>query len=478
VGDVTGFFDDLTEFDICSLIGIDAKDGKDGKIEKKPEQDATPDKDIEEPVQNANVPTRSKNTPQDPMQAATGYTWSKADDAKTVIGIAWASIFGLTDAAFWDTQIRDDPFPDEGEYPWAYYIKNRDKWVIEFDEFNKGVDQQKIIAAASRKEPVPSSISTVRILDLAREEQALFEKGGFLAVWVRKVLDRAKARIQYLLVIAAEGDGPEIKAGDDPSSLWITNPVNGTKRIYVPEVGETLSLLGYAKVTEEMHAWMTAVMPQINRAIQTRIFNQEILSLVDVIITGAPREYKKVNTKSEERIIKGAGSDGDASDDSINGTPSKESKNVVPGNVTYSYGSKTIRNQNIQPSLMRILEASAAEKNYSLVVYSGGQDYKGKGKNRTGSIRHDGGFAADIRTYNENGRRLSASSNSSKDISALSDFVSILIKNGITSVGADDDYMNGNLHVDIATNSAATCWGASGDSYRRIYAPAWLVSKF
>ena len=127
---------------------------------------------------------------------------------------------------------------------------------------------------------------------------------------------------------------------------------------------------------------------------------------------------------------------------------------------------------------MNILKSSAGAKGYSIEIYSGGQDWKDVGPRRTGSIRHDGGAAADIRVYNEKGRRLSAASHNSKDIDALQSFVKLLMANGITSVGADRDYMNGNLHVDIATNSPATCWGASGTSYKRIYAPSWLASLF
>ena len=63
----------------------------------------------------------------------------------------------------------------------------------------------------------------------------------------------------------------------------------------------------------------------------------------------------------------------------------------------------------------------------------------------------------------------------------------ILLKNGATAIGAGDPfnysgYMNGNLHVDIATKSphklSSACWGALGTSYKRDYAPQWLISAF
>ena len=44
---------------------------------------------------------------------------------------------------------------------------------------------------------------------------------------------------------------------------------------------------------------------------------------------------------------------------------------------------------------------------YSVQVYSGGQPHKGSGKRRTGSIRHDGGRAADIHVVGPDGKRVS-----------------------------------------------------------------------
>ena len=208
-------------------------------------------------------------------------------------------------------------------------------------------------------------------------------------------------------------------------------------------------------------------------------FSEEGIQLqLSIMASFADNWSEDIQKKIEEAINEG--NEGDPVDDSISGTPPEEFKNVIPGNVEYSSDFRwKKRNQAIQPKLFQILSASAAEKNWSITVYSGGQDYKGtRGARRTGSIRHDGGFAADIRIYNDKGRRIHAASNSSKDIKELREFVLILLKNGITSIGADSDYMDGNLHVDIATNSPAACWGAKGSSYRRIYAPEWLTSAF
>ena len=69
-----------------------------------------------------------------------------------------------------------------------------------------------------------------------------------------------------------------------------------------------------------------------------------------------------------------------------------------------------------------------------------------------------------------------------KDTLAIREFVLVLLNNGIGSIGADDDYMHGNLHVDISHlgphKVAKACWGAKGKSYERIYAPKWLTTAF
>ena len=90
---------------------------------------------------------------------------------------------------------------------------------------------------------------------------------------------------------------------------------------------------------------------------------------------------------------------------------------------------------------------------YKIVVYSGGQVSKADGGvdgvNRTGSNRHDNGYAADIRVF-DGSTRLSAENSSTFD--RLSKFVKLLQSEGIEGIGAGPGYMNGNLHVDIAAS--------------------------
>ena len=142
---------------------------------------------------------------------------------------------------------------------------------------------------------------------------------------------------------------------------------------------------------------------------------------------------------------------------------------------------------------MKILEASAKEAGgYKLVIFSGGQPSRAEVNTKNLKIgdvrrgdgpRHDDGYAADIYTFNEIGRHIKASG-SKKDVEQLAAFVAILLKNGIGSVGADTDYMSGNIHVDIAhripgKNVPKACWGQGPDGANRwFHAPDWLQKLF
>ena len=145
------------------------------------------------------------------------------------------------------------------------------------------------------------------------------------------------------------------------------------------------------------------------------------------------------------------------------------------------------RNGQVQPRLLNILQKSAEELDYTVEIFSGGQVPIAKGGvngvNRVGtSKRHDNGYAVDIYTYNKDGRKLRVKANpNSKDTLAVKEWVEVLLKNGITSVGAHSSYMNGDLHLDIAASAGLApkaCWGKGPLGNRRIYAPSWLTSVF
>ena len=144
-------------------------------------------------------------------------------------------------------------------------------------------------------------------------------------------------------------------------------------------------------------------------------------------------------------------------------------------NVVYELAGKT-RNQPIQPKLARKLEKASADSGYKIVVFSGGQDVKGTlNARRTGSTRHDNGYAADIRVY-DGGTRLSSENTSHHD--RLAKFAKLLKSLGIESFGSGPGYMDGNHHVDIAISAGqgtAPTWGAGG---RSANTPSWLKAAF
>ena len=121
------------------------------------------------------------------------------------------------------------------------------------------------------------------------------------------------------------------------------------------------------------------------------------------------------------------------------------------GNVTYAMGGK--RNLPIQTELMNILKTAGAAAGVDVVITSGGQvpTSEGgiKGVNRTGSNRHDKGYAADCRVLDGDGTRLYT--NNQAQLAILLKFVEECRNAGATAVGMGNGYMsNGNVHVDIA----------------------------
>lgn len=149
------------------------------------------------------------------------------------------------------------------------------------------------------------------------------------------------------------------------------------------------------------------------------------------------------------------------------------------GVVTYGYeiGSRgKTRNKAIQASLMAILDTAAKASGVDAVITSGGQDILGEGTRRTGSTRHDAGYAADVALYS-GGNRLSV--NRRNDLAIIIAFCEAAKNAGAKSIGAGPGYMSGNtIHVDIALGvttaaSGARHWGAGG---RARNSPSWLTN--
>lgn len=120
------------------------------------------------------------------------------------------------------------------------------------------------------------------------------------------------------------------------------------------------------------------------------------------------------------------------------------------------------RNKELDPRLTRILNQAAEEAGVDVVVFSGGQDRRGTpGAQRTGSIRHDDGLAADVWIYSD-GQRLQTS----REDPIVAKFIAACVANGAKGIGAGPGYMNGvGIHVDLwGERAGARTWGAGGRS--------------
>ena len=211
----------------------------------------------------------------------------------------------------------------------------------------------------------------------------------------------------------------------------------------------------------------TATVNEVLELIRLNIFGDaEVIESYQVLSIATPKDYTK---KSGTPQV--PNSEGDITSESEPG----EAYAGPKGDVKVSVGG-AIRNKPIQGALLSILQNVAGETGTSIVVYSGGQDKKGTpNARRTGSTRHDDGWAADIR-ITKDGRRLTAVRSS--DFEDLTDIVKSMQRNGMGSVGAGPGYMNGNLHVDIADRvgqGPSLTWGAGG---RSANTPSWLRKAF
>ena len=134
---------------------------------------------------------------------------------------------------------------------------------------------------------------------------------------------------------------------------------------------------------------------------------------------------------------------------------------VKPGKVSYGQGFKNAtRNKPIKSQLMKVLQKAATNTGVNVIIFSGGQDIKGQGSRRTGSTRHDDGWAADVRVQDASGKNLST--NGADPLMNL--FILNLKKAGGKGLGAHPGYMGGTgVHVDLwGASKGAAMWGAGG----------------
>jgi hypothetical protein len=122
------------------------------------------------------------------------------------------------------------------------------------------------------------------------------------------------------------------------------------------------------------------------------------------------------------------------------------------GRVTVNpSGSRTL---GIRPELLEILQTAAQAAGVDVLVTSGGQvpaDRGGRnGVNRTGSNRHDLGYAADVVITDADGNRQRVNAGP-EELGVVVKFLEACRDAGATGIGAGNGYMSDSVyHVDIA----------------------------
>ena len=150
------------------------------------------------------------------------------------------------------------------------------------------------------------------------------------------------------------------------------------------------------------------------------------------------------------------------------------------GQVEYR-NSEATRNKELVKELEEIIMYAAKEADVDVIIFSGGQDKKGEGTRRTGSVRHDNGYGVDVWIYDREFKyqyRTDRSENH-KDTAKVKSFIAKCVEKGgdKVSAGAGANYMGGTgIHVDIAIGNnipkgSARHWAANGSSR---YSPSWL----
>jgi hypothetical protein len=162
---------------------------------------------------------------------------------------------------------------------------------------------------------------------------------------------------------------------------------------------------------------------------------------------------------------------------------------VYQGGMDWFTANK-IRNQLIQQSLMKILDQAAKETGLYVTIHSGGQMSKAEAiakggiqegddwflpnvvkAVRTGSVRHDNGYAADIWLYTDADRKDRLVPGVSKNPPAKAlQYIRACKALGATGIGVGPNYMNGSgIHIDITPQGGK--WAKKGAAI-----PSWLAA--
>ncbi len=445
VDNIEDILENLDKVDICSLVDVVAKVDKNGVLIKKPEMEDTPIDPIEPSKKTHIVPITNGNIPQTNIQKKEGIAPNTIKSIEEQYEYAWKKLY--------DVAIIGDYTSSVGEKKTA--IRKLGQQLRDDEEY------QAIQGVVVMGLPAPSN-------SRLEEMEKKWAQDHYLLTYISLVLSRARQQIYQRF---KDQKRPDITSDTDPrdlvkTSLWQdANQLLGTK-MHAPGVI-------WSVYTQEDLDKRNEIRDEILKAIREYILTEElILSLNRLSVAGPSEHVKNIETPALDEEIGDATfeSEGEKKSNEIGGAV----KDGSSGTVTYAYEKGTIRNQPIQPRLFAILENTAIQHDLTIQIYSGGQPAKGR---RTGSLRHNNGYAADVRIYNKDGRRLTATR--SKDIPELEKIVKTLRENGVESIGAHPLYMNGNLHIDIASSgpssSPSTVWG---NTHGYGSSPNWLRKAF
>lgn len=128
-----------------------------------------------------------------------------------------------------------------------------------------------------------------------------------------------------------------------------------------------------------------------------------------------------------------------------------------------------VRNEPLAQNLVGAL-SFVGDMGLTMKVFSGGQESNKPGEG-TGSTRHNHGMSGDVAFYDNTGRMLDW--NNPQDLPVLQQVVSQARANGVTGIGAGNDYMGaGRFHMGYGDPAV---WGAGGKSAN---APEWLKAAY
>ena len=252
-----------------------------------------------------------------------------------------------------------------------------------------------------------------------------------------------------------------------------TYPEDNTGLVNIPE--KDFGITGLYRVTQVQARYQDG---QFIMMLDTFRDTNANVGLVLSELTSGQIDLNEYNQLADRFVNEEQGDGG--SEGSTTSTPSGsgvgEFENGT-GSGVVTQAQSGIRNQAVDPSVVRILETAGINSGVNVVVTSGGQP--SSGPNRTGSHRHDNGMAADVQLFVP-GRSTPLDTNNPNDLPIIQNFINQSRLAGATGIGAGNGYMGDNtFHIDRSypERGYTQYWGGPLDNgtFRSRNAPKWLA---